>query len=201
MSKSRLEAFTDGVMAIIVTILVLEIPEPDGTTFSALWPLRYKLILYLLSFLTVTVYWNNHHHLFQITEMVSGAVLWANNLFLLTISVLPIATDWAGSHTEYSAPEATMGIGFLAVNISFYVLVKALLAAHEPDSVFTKFFGKGQRKSWYSMLVVLIGIGLAFVWPPASAILCFGSLIPWVVPDHRVDRYLKKKSKQQLVKK
>jgi uncharacterized membrane protein len=192
MSKSRLEAFTDGVMAIIVTILVLEIPEPKGTTFGALWPLRYKLILYLLSFLTVTVYWNNHHHLFQITETISGGVLWANNFFLLTISVMPIATAWAGSHTEYAAPEATMGIVFLAVNISFYILVRTLLAAHEPDSVFTEFFGKGSRKSWFSMGMALLGIILAFIWPPFSAIFCFGCLVPWIVPDHRVDRYLKK---------
>ncbi|GAX00287.1 TMEM175 family protein [Secundilactobacillus mixtipabuli] len=196
MSKSRLEAFTDGVMAIIVTILVLEIPSPQGTGFQALWPLRYKLILYLLSFLTVTVYWNNHHHLFQITEVVSGSVLWANNFFLLMISLMPVATAWAGNHIEYVAPEVTMGIVYLVVNISFYILVRSLLSAHDADSVFTAFFGKGNHKSWFSMAMMLLGAVLAFVWPPASAILCFGSLVPWIVPDYRIDRYLMKQSKQ-----
>lgn len=81
MEKGRLEAFTDGVMAIIITILVLEIPEPEGATFAALWPLRDKLVMYLLSFLAIAVYWNNHHHLFQITEKIQGPVLWANNFF------------------------------------------------------------------------------------------------------------------------
>ncbi|MTV82973.1 TMEM175 family protein [Secundilactobacillus folii] len=191
MGKDRLEAFTDGVMAIIVTILVLEIPEPDGTTFAALWPLRYKLMLYLLSFLTVAVYWNNHHHLFQITETVSGTVLWANNLFLLTISLMPIATAWAGTHIDYFAPEFTMGVIFLTVNISFFLLVRSLVSAHERDSAFTQFFGRGYFKPWFSMAMTLIGILLDFVWPPFVAIFAFANLVPWIIPDHRVDHYLK----------
>lgn len=194
MGKDRLEAFTDGVMAIIVTILVLEIPEPDGATFSALWPLRYKLILYLLSFLTIAVYWNNHHHLFQITEQVSGKVLWANNFFLLTISLMPIATAWAGTHIGSFAPEATMGLIFFLVNTSFYVLIKTLLVVHPADSALTTFFGQRNYKSWFSMGFTLIGILLGFIWPPFVAIFSFANLIPWIIPDHRVDHYLQSKN-------
>lgn len=191
MGKDRLEAFTDGVMAIIITILVLEIPEPEGVTFGALWPLRFKLILYLLSFLTIAVYWNNHHHLFQISEKISGTVLWANNVFLLTISLLPIATAWAGTHIDNMAPEVTMGIVFFAVNLSFYLLVRTLLSAHDEDAAITTFFGSHYYKPWFSMITVFVGIFMGLIWPLLVAVLSFASLIPWIIPDHRVDHYLK----------
>lgn len=193
MGKDRLEAFTDGVMAIIITILVLEIPEPEGATFAALWPLRFKLILYLLSFLAIAVYWNNHHHLFQVTEEISGLVLWANNFFLLTLSILPIATAWAGTHITAFAPEFTMGLAFFMANLSFYLIIRALVATHGPDTALNNFFGQHYRKPWFSMGANVLGLLTGFIWPPFVAIFAFVNLIPWIIPDHRIDHYLKNK--------
>ena len=189
MGKGRLEAFTDGVMAIIITILVLEIPEPEGATFAALWPLRYKLVLYLLSFLAIAVYWNNHHHLFQIIEKVEGPVLWANNLFLLTISLIPFTSAWAGNHITAFAPEFVMGMDFLLVNLSFYFLIRTLIAAHPNDSAVSAVLGQRYWKPWFSMGANVLGLLLGLIWPPLVAIFAFVNLIPWILPEKRIENF------------
>lgn len=190
MEKGRLEAFTDGVLAIVITILVLEIPEPEGATFEALWPLRYKLIMYFLSFLAIAVYWNNHHHLFQIAEKIQGPVLWANNFFLLTISLIPFSSAWAGNHITALAPEFVMGLDFLLVNLAYYLLIKTLLAAHPKNSTVSALLGERYFKPWFSIIANVLGLALGFAWPPLVAILAFISLLPWVLPERRIDDYL-----------
>ncbi|MBT9670750.1 DUF1211 domain-containing protein [Secundilactobacillus kimchicus] len=190
MEKGRLEAFTDGVMAIIITILVLEIPEPEGATFAALWPLRDKLVMYLLSFLAIAVYWNNHHHLFQITEKIQGPVLWANNFFLLTISLIPFSSAWAGNHVMAFAPEFVMGIDFLFVNLSFYLLIRTIIAAHPEDAAVSAVLGQRYYKPWFSMLANVVGLVLGFFWPLMIAIFAFINLLPWILPERRIDQFL-----------
>ncbi|KRK46991.1 hypothetical protein FC96_GL000756 [Secundilactobacillus kimchicus JCM 15530] len=177
-------------MAIIITILVLEIPEPEGATFAALWPLRDKLVMYLLSFLAIAVYWNNHHHLFQITEKIQGPVLWANNFFLLTISLIPFSSAWAGNHVMAFAPEFVMGIDFLFVNLSFYLLIRTIIAAHPEDAAVSAVLGQRYYKPWFSMLANVVGLVLGLFWPLMIAIFAFINLLPWILPERRIDQFL-----------
>jgi len=133
-SKGRLEAFSDGVIAIIITIMVLELPRPEGSTFPALSPLVAKLLAYALSFLFLGIYWNNHHHLFQVVERVNGAVLWANLHLLFWLSLIPFVTGWAGDNGSVSLPVALYGIVLFLAGSAYYILVRALLVLHARES-------------------------------------------------------------------
>lgn len=195
MTKNRLEAFTDGVVAIIITIMVLDLRPPESGNPAALWDLRYTFMAYLVSFLTLAVYWNNHHHLFQIVQRINGAVLWSNLLFLLAISMFPFATSWVGAHhIDSYAPEMLYGLVVLFTNIMFYVLIQCLIKASGTNSEIRKLLGQNYNKPLISIAVNIVAIGLAFVWPPLTIMIDTLLLLLWVVPERRIEIHIQKKS-------
>ncbi|WP_262315748.1 TMEM175 family protein [Lacticaseibacillus parakribbianus] len=194
MPKSRLEAFTDGVIAIIITIMVLELRPPVGGTFAALWGLRYAILIYLVSFFTLAVYWNNHHHLFLIVRRISGRVLWANVLFLFTISLFPFVTAWVGEHhVGAAAPEMTYGIVVAATNFAFYLLIRCLSAADQHNAAFAQLVGAGYYKPLVSVVGAVVAIGLALVWPPLTILVDTALLLLWVRPERRIEAHVAQK--------
>ena len=148
MSKGRLEAFSDGVFAIIITIMVLELRPPHEAAFEALRPLAPSLFAYFFSFLVLGIYWNNHHHLMQVTQHVDGRVLWANLSLLFWLSLFPFATAWVGDTNFGGAPIATYGIVCLGAGFGYYVLVRALLRLHAADSKLAAAIGNDLNRPW-----------------------------------------------------
>ncbi|WP_125705865.1 TMEM175 family protein [Lacticaseibacillus daqingensis] len=194
MPKGRLEAFTDGVIAIIITIMVLELRPPAGGTFAALWGLRYSLLIYLVSFFTLAVYWNNHHHLFLIVRKISGRVLWANVLFLFTISLFPFATAWVGEHhVGNAAPEMTYGIVVCATNAAFFLLIRCLSHADKTNHDFAQLVGRDYYKPVVSVLGSFGGIFAALIWPPLTIMINAALLLLWVQPERRIERHVQHK--------
>jgi uncharacterized membrane protein len=191
MNKSRLEAFTDAVIAIIMTILVLELETPEGASFAALWALRYQFMIYLVSFLTLAVYWNNHHHMFQAARHVSGKVMWLNIVLLLLLSLFPFTTAWMSGHVDGRAPELFFGVVMLAADVVWVFLGLALCEENGADSIISKSIRtSGMVKS--KITISLISVGLVVgVWAPmATLIACAASLIPWLVPDRDIEKWL-----------
>jgi uncharacterized membrane protein len=194
MRKNRLEAFSDGVIAIIITIMVLELKVPHGAELSALSPRLPVFLSYVLSFIYVGIYWNNHHHLFHSTEQVSGGILWANLHLLFWLSLFPFATAWMGENHLASTPTAAYGFVLLMAAIAYYVLQRAIIAREGPDSLLANAIGC-DWKGKLSPALYLAAIPLAFVssWI-ASAIYIFVALL-WFVPDPRIERVLAKGEK------
>lgn len=191
MSKGRLEAFTDGVLAIVITIMVLGLQPPRSGTFAALWALRYPFFVYFVSFLWMAVYWNNHHHMFQVVKRVDGKVLWANMLFLLISSLFPFATAWVGQqHMASHAPEFFFGVVVLLNDTAFYLLIRALIHANGQNSKVKTLLGPGYYKPYVAMGGNLVALGLAFVWPPLTLIVNTLLLLPWVMPERRIESHL-----------
>ncbi len=189
MSKGRLEAFSDGVLAIIITIMVLELRPPEGTTLDALRPLVPVFISYVLSFAVVGIYWNNHHHLFQAVRVVNGRVLWANLLLLFSLSLLPFGTAWMGEHEFASVPVAAYGVILLGAAMAYFVLVQALLRAQPDDAPLARAIGR-DAKGKLSPVLYAVAIPVALVAPlVAFAVYVFVALI-WIVPDTRIERTL-----------
>lgn len=187
MSKTRLEAFTDAVIAIVMTLLVLELHTPKSPTFSSLWQLRYSILIYLISFLSLAVYWNNHHHLLQAVRTVNGAALWANILLILFLSFLPFATSWVDENIMQIAPEVFYGIIVLLTNLSFGTLTYVLVRHNGPESAIAKAIGKNTKQK-ITLAVNAIAILLAFVFPPSVIILFALSMLLWVIPDKRIEK-------------
>ncbi|MHA3065199.1 TMEM175 family protein [Lacticaseibacillus saniviri] len=197
MPKNRLEAFTDGVIAIIITVMVLELTPPDGGSFSALWSLRYTFVIYLVSFLTLAVYWNNHHHLFQIVKSINGKVLWSNILFLLVISMFPFVTAWVGEHhIDSYAPEMTYGAVVLVTNIMFYFLIRSLIKASGTNSEINKLLGRGYNKPFISIAGNIVAVFFALVWPPLTIIIDSLLLLLWVIPERRIELHVARRNKE-----
>ena len=190
MSTRRLEAFTDGVLAIIITILILGLKRPNGATFAALWDLRHLFWVYLVSFLTLAIYWNNHHHLFQASEVVSGRILWWNFLLLLFISFFPFTTDWVGDHLDSRAPQITYGVVMLAADVVWVFLSRSLLREHGEESTLHRSL-VGSKKSAFSIGIICVGLVIGWFFPPAVIISCLISQAPWVVPDRRIEKHLR----------
>jgi uncharacterized membrane protein len=187
MNKARLEAFTDAVIAIVMTILVLELTTPKDGTFSALFELRYELFVYLISFITLAIYWNNHHHLFQISKHVSGDVLWCNVVLLLFLSLIPFTTAWVNDHLLDRAPELLYGSVMLGADLVWLVMARALVRENGRHSEVAKAL-KGFGKSYLSIGLVALGLIVGWFFPPATIILCVVSLAPWVIPDRRIEK-------------
>jgi uncharacterized membrane protein len=186
-NKTRLEAFTDAVIAIVITILVLELVAPEDGSFEALWELRYRLLIYLISFITLAIYWNNHHHLFQISRHVSGGVLWCNIVLLLFLSLFPFTTAWVNDHLLDRAPELLYGFTMLCADIVWFIMAKALVRENGRNSEVAhalKRFGK----SYLSIGLIVAGLLIGWFVPPATIIFCVVSLVPWVIPDRRIER-------------
>jgi uncharacterized membrane protein len=191
MEKNRLEAFSDGVLAIIITIMVLELRVPHGTGFDALASLTPVFSSYLLSFIYVGIYWNNHHHLFHSTRHVSAGILWANLNLLFWLSLFPFATAWMGENRLAPAPAAVYGAILLAAAIAYYLLQSAIIAREGRNSVLASALGR-DWKGKLSPVFYLAAIPLAFVhtWI-ANALYAFVALL-WVIPDRRIERALQK---------
>ncbi|MEO8426846.1 MAG: TMEM175 family protein [Verrucomicrobiota bacterium] len=191
MTKNRLEAFSDGVLAIIITIMVLELKVPHGDNFTALKPLLPVFLNYVLSFLYVGIYWNNHHHLFQSTPHVSGGILWANLHLLFWLSLFPFATGWMGENHFTPIPTATYGIVLLMAAVAYYVLQLAIIVRHGPQSVLARALGR-DWKGKLSIVVYLVAIPLALVTPWISHALYVIVALLWLIPDRRIERMLEK---------
>jgi uncharacterized membrane protein len=189
MNKTRLEAFTDAVIAIIITILVLELAAPESGTFAALFAIRYKLLVYLISFITLAIYWNNHHHLFQISKHVSGSVLWCNIALLLFLSLIPFTTAWVNDHLTERAPELLYGLIMLGADIVWLVMAKALVRENGKNSEVAKAL-KSFGKSYLSIGLIAAGLVIGWFFPPATIMLCVISLAPWIIPDRRIEKMI-----------
>jgi uncharacterized membrane protein len=186
MSKGRLEAFSDGVMAIIITIMVLELKVPSDGNLSALTPLVPKLLSYILSFIFLAIYWNNHHHLWQAVEKVNGSILWANMHLLFWLSLIPFATGWMGENHFATMPVALYGIILWMSALAYFLMVRALMAYHPSDSVLAAALGEG-KKERISLALYTAAIPLAFVASWISLGLYVTVAIMWLVPDRRIE--------------
>ena len=189
MGKGRLEAFSDGVLAIIITIMVLELRVPAGEALSDLRPLVPVLGSYLLSFVFIATYWNNHHHLFLTVERVSAKVLWANMGLLFCLSLVPFGTAWMGETHFATAPTAVYAGILLASSIAYWLLQSAILAAQGKDSLLGRALGS-DYKGKATLVILILAIGCAFLVPLLSAALCGLVDVIWVVPDRRIERAL-----------
>jgi uncharacterized membrane protein len=187
MNTGRLEAFSDGVFAIIITIMVLELHVPHGADFAALRPIVPFFLGYVLSFVYVGIYWNNHHHLLQAAEHVTGGILWANLHLLFWLSLAPFATEWMGANHFAPVPVALYGAMLLMAAIAYYILTRSLIARHGRDSTLARSIGK-DSKGIISTVVYGIAIPIAFVLPWLA---CAGYVlvaIMWLLPDRRIER-------------
>jgi len=187
MSKGRLEAFSDGVLAIVITIMVLALAPPKGETFDDLRPLVPVFFSYVLSFANLAIWWNNHHHLFQAVRVVDGRVLWANMLLLFFLSLYPFATAWMGETAFASAPVALYGAIQLAAALAYFVLVRALIAIQPEDSPLARAIGS-DAKGKVSPLLYAASIPTAFVAPLLAVGLFVLVALLWIVPDTRIER-------------
>ena len=187
MTRGRLEAFSDGVIAILITIMVLALNPPSGSSLNDLAPLAPKFVSYVLSFANIAIYWNNHHHLLQAAKTVSGRVLWANMLLLFWLSLVPFATEWIGSTAFAAIPMALYGVVLIMAAFSYYLLVRALIAAPGQTDTIARAI-ETDVKGRISPLMYLIAIPIALVAPLVSfAIFVFVAGM-WIVPDPRIER-------------
>ncbi len=196
MQKNRLEAFSDGVLAIIITIMVLELKVPHAAELSDLKPVLPVLLSYVLSFLYVGIYWNNHHHMFHSTQYVTGGILWANLHLLFWLSLFPFTTGWMGENHLAPTPTAVYGFVLLMAAIAYYILQRTIIWQQGRDSLLKAAIGE-DWKGKLSPVLYLIAIPLAFVSPwIASGLYVFVALM-WLVPDRRIERVLIKREKSK----
>jgi uncharacterized membrane protein len=189
MTKGRLEAFSDGVLAIIITIMVLELAAPEAATLEALLPLAPVFLSYVLSFVFVGIYWNNHHHLLQASKHVSGRVLWANLHLLFWLSLVPFVTAWAGQTRFAAWPVALYGLVMLLAGFAYRLLVQALVEANGRESALAQALG-GDVKGWVSLALYAAAVPLAFVNAWLAAGLYVVVALIWFIPDRRIERVL-----------
>jgi|ERR1035438_2515532 uncharacterized membrane protein len=189
MSNSRLEAFSDGVIAIIITIMVLELKVPHGATIDALVPLIPNFLSYVLSFIYVGIYWNNHHHMLHTCEKVTGRILWANLHLLFWLSLFPVTTAWIGENPFAEASSVLYGLVLLMAAIAYWILQETIIAAQGPDSLLKKAVG-ADWKGKVSPAVYLIGIVAAFRSPRLAQGLYVLVALLWLVPDRRIESVL-----------
>ena len=187
MTRGRLEAFSDGVIAILITIMVLELVPPHGTQFADLLPLWPKFLSYVMSFPYLAIYWNNHHHLLQAAKTVSGRVLWANMLLLFWLSLVPFATSWMGENDFASQPVALYGVVLIMAAFSYYWLVRTLIHAPGQAATIAEALDN-DRKGKASPLFYAIAIVLSPFAPAASVLLFIVVAAIWIVPDPRIER-------------
>jgi uncharacterized membrane protein len=189
MGKDRLAAFSDGVIAIIITIMVLEVHVPHGADWAALTATAPSLLAYVLSFIYIAIYWNNHHHLLHTVARVDGAILWANSNLLFWLSIIPVATAWMGQNLLAPLPTAIYGGTLLMPAIAYYLLQRAIIHRHGEQSVLAKALGD-DLKGKLSPLLYTAGIVLAFVSPWLSMGLYVLVAIMWLVPDRRIEEII-----------
>ncbi len=191
MGKSRLEAFSDGVLAIIITIMVLELKVPHGETLSTLKPMVPVLLSYVLSFIYIGIYWNNHHHLLHATQHVNGAIMWANLHLLFWLSLLPFVTGWMGENHFASRTIALYGVVLLMSAIAFVILQQAIIVHQGKGSLLASAVGR-DLKGKLSLLIYLVAIVLAVLKMPMAGLLYVLVALIWLIPDPRIERVLSK---------
>ncbi len=189
MGKGRLEAFSDGVMAIIITIMVLELKVPHGADFSVLRPLIPVFLSYVLSFLYIGIYWNNHHHLLHAVRHVNGSTLWANQHLLFWLSLIPFVTAWMGENHFEAIPVALYGLVLLLAAIAYFILTRALISHQGKDSTLAIALGR-DMKGKVSVVVYAVAIPLAFVNSWFACALYFLVAAMWLIPDRRIEKTL-----------
>ncbi len=186
---SRLEAFSDGVLAIIITIMVLEMNVPHGTDLAALRPLVPVFLSYILSFVYLGIYWNNHHHMLHVTERVTGGVLWANLHLLFWLTLVPFTTAWMGENGFAPLPTALYGGVLLMAAIAYWILQRTIVAGEGPSSLLASAVGR-DLKGNLSPVLYILAIAAAFVRPWMAGALYVGVALMWLVPDRRIERAL-----------
>jgi uncharacterized membrane protein len=187
MGKERMAAFTDGVVAIIITIMVLELKLPQGTHLADLRPVLPLVLSYLLSFIYIGIYWNNHHHMLHLAGSVSGPILWANLHLLFWLSLIPFATAWIGGNHLAPVPVAVYGGLLIMAAIAYTILMTLLVRNEGPDSALAQAMGR-DIKGKLSLAIYATGVGLAFVQPVASIALYVLVAMIWFIPDRRVEK-------------
>jgi uncharacterized membrane protein len=191
MQKERLTAFSDGVVAIIITIMVLALKVPHGEDWADLATLAPTFLSYVLSFIYVGIYWNNHHHLLYAAERVNGAVLWANMHLLFWLSLIPFATGWLGENHFAPLPTALYGVALLMPAIAYYLLQAAIIGLHGRDGTLARALG-GDFKGKISPVLYLVAIALSFVAPWVAQAIYVGMALMWLVPDRRIERAVRR---------
>jgi len=189
MEKDRLLAFSDGVIAIIITIMVLELKAPHGAEWSDLFKLAPVFFSYVLSFAFVAIYWNNHHHLLYTLSRVNGTILWANLHLLFWLSLIPFATAWVGDNPFAPVPTAVYGVAFLMPGCAYYLLVRAMLRVEGPASTLARAVGR-DLKGKGSLALYAAGVAVAFVEPRGAIALYVAVALIWFIPDRRIERAL-----------
>jgi uncharacterized membrane protein len=187
MKKGRLEAFSDGVFAVIITIMVLNMPVPRGADLRALGPVLPVFLSYVLSFIYIGIYWNNHHHLLQAAERVTGGILWANLVLLFCLSLAPFTTAWMGETRYAPLPVAVYGAMLLSAGIAYFVLTKRLITVHGHDSLLARSIGR-DWKGTASVLVYAVAIPLSLVRAWVACALYVLVALMWLAPDPRIER-------------
>lgn len=190
MNSDRLKALTDGVIAVIITIMVLEMKAPESASPEALLKLAPVFLSYVLSFLYVAIYWNNHHHFFALIPKVNGGIMWANFHLLFWLSLIPFATAWMNENQMQAWPAALYGVVLLACALSWYVMQTVVIRSQGPDSKLRRALG-ADWKGKLSPLLYTAGIALSFIRPIAGALTYAGVAVLWLVPDRRVHRALR----------
>ena len=196
MTRGRLEAFTDAVIAIVMTIMVLDLRPPAGHGFGDLRPLLAKLLVYALSFTFLAIYWNNHHHLMHVVERIDGRVLWANMGLLFALSLTPAATAWLGKFPTDTAPVVVYGLVLLLAAVAYFVLTRALLSLHPPESALAVAIGS-DRKGRLSAIAYVAAVVLAFFVPSLALAIYVAVAVVWLVPDRRITRVIERFPKEE----
>ncbi|MFN0118152.1 MAG: TMEM175 family protein [Elusimicrobiota bacterium] len=189
MTKSRIEAFSDGVLAIIITIMVLEMKVPHGTELTALVPLIPVFLSYVLSFVFLGIYWNNHHHLLQAVKQVNGGILWANMHLLFWLSLVPFTTAWMGENHFAQYPVALYGLNLLLAGTAYHILARMLVLAHGKDSVLATALGT-DLKGRISLVMYIVAVPMTLINSWISLTLYILVAIMWLVPDRRIEKGL-----------
>jgi TMEM175 potassium channel family protein len=189
MGRGRMEAFSDGVIAVIITIMVLELKVPHGIELPALLPLIPVFLSYVLSFVFVGIYWNNHHHMLYAVQHVSGGVLWANLHLLFWLSLVPFVTGWMSENHFAAVPVALYGLVLFMAGVAYYVLARVLVARHGKDSTLARALGK-DVKGIASIVLYAIAIALAFVNPWFACAIYVAVAIMWLIPDPRIEHQI-----------
>lgn len=189
MTKSRLEAFSDGVIAILITIMVLELKIPHGDTFSALLPLWPIALSYVLSFIYIGIYWSNHHHMLQTVSTVNGPVLWANLHLMFWLSLIPVTTGWMGEAHTATAPAAAYGMVLMMAAVAYLILQRTIIRAQGPDSLLQQAIGQ-DGKGKLSFVLYFAAILLAWLAPWIAQLVYAGVALIWLIPDRRIERQL-----------
>lgn len=189
MGKGRLEAFSDGVIAVIITIMVLELKAPHGSSLQDLYSLWPTFLSYILSFAFVGIYWNNHHHLLHAANHVTGAMMWANLFLLFWLSLVPFTTNWMGENNFSQWPVFLYGVNLLGAAFGFTALAKAILASHGKDSDLGKAF-KDDKKGYLSRYGYMLAIAASFISPVISCAIYAAIAFVWLVPDKRIEKIL-----------